>query len=741
MVIKKNNLYLFFFIILFLIVRFAVLATSPKPPYEDMLEEKYSGAMAKDLISGRFGIPPYEYHAHENTPGGKMIVNLLVTIPFFFLGPSLLALKIIPILFALGSFIAWYKCLEIYLNRQAAFIFSLLFIFPPPYLTKISLMCWGNHFESSFLTALTALFFFSIVDKEEYGSRISLDKKPRNFFFLGFSIGLGIYFALTYVVTLIPIIIAFLLLEKKTEQKKSLFIALTSFSAGIIPWLGYKVYQYLHFPTFKPIFSIVPYPELITRDLKLIIWKLFYLFSIKGFPRGFDFPKLFFLNLNIFSIIYYLIFIFSFFGICLTQKENFKGLSKRLISFAKEKNHFRFTLEFFFIIYFFAYILILLCTNFFPPKTLSLGVIRLFRFISPLFTAILIIITLGIYNMIKSHLKPISYLGEIFFIILLIIGLYSNFKLINLKNFGSLLIYKGYDYRSSLQMIWYKPFHEVNRRLKIMADADYRVTIGGSPSAYDILGGEIKMMAEDNIPKGIYLLKYFNPSYKFNISKAYIKSLAYNNVEMMEKILPLIKEVPGEYKPSCYESLGLSTSLFFFRQDELSSLKRERILSAVRKYFDGNESEKDYKKFFFRGIGKNVTIVFDKTGKRKNWDSVFERICIFEKLEYKDETECYFGAGEGIGELMGNLLKNELMDFQSIPYFSKKFFYRELNDYFYGLYTNMKQLPKPARREICEGINDFLKKEMGNLSALKYLDFSLCVESLQEQYGNITPAS
>src|SRR3972149_7742408 len=104
MILKKNNLYLFCFIILFLLVRVTVLITSPKPAYEDMLEEKYSGALAKDLISGRFGISPYEYHAHENTPGGKMIVNLLVTIPFFFLGPSLLALKIIPILFALGSF-------------------------------------------------------------------------------------------------------------------------------------------------------------------------------------------------------------------------------------------------------------------------------------------------------------------------------------------------------------------------------------------------------------------------------------------------------------------------------------------------------------------------------------------------------------------------------------------------------------------------------------------------------------
>ena len=711
MIIRKNNLYLLCFIILFLLVRFAVLATSPKPSYEDMLEEKYSGALAKDLISGRFGIPPYEYHAHENTPGGKMIVNLLVTIPFLLFGPSLLALKIIPILFALGSFIAWYKCLEIYLNRQAAFIFSLLFIFPPPYLTKISLICWGNHFESSFITALTALFFFSIVDKEEYGTRISFDKKPRNFFFLGFSIGLGIYFALTYVVTLIPIIIAFLLLEKKPEQKKNLFTALTSFSAGIIPWLGYKVYLYLHFSTFKPVFSIDPYPELITRDLKLIIWKLFYLFSLKGLPRGFDFPKLLFLNLNILSVIYYSIFIFSFLGICFAQKENLKGIANRLISFNKGRNHFCYNLEFFLIIYFFTYILILLCTNFFPPKTLSLGVIRLFRFISPLFTAILIIITLGIYNMIKFHLKPISYFGKIFFIILVIIGLYSNFKLINFKNSGSLLIYKGYDYRSSLQMIWHRPFPEVNRRLEIMADADYRATVGGSPSAYDILGDEIKMMAEDNIFKGISLLKDFNPSYRFNISKAYIRSLAYNNVEMMEKILPLIKEVPMEYKPSCYEGLGLSTSLFFFRQDNISSLKRENILSAVRKYFDENESEKGYKKFFFRGVGKNVTIVFDKAGKKKNWKSVFERMNIFEELDNKDETECYLGAGEGIGELMRNLLKNELLDFYSIPLFCRNFFYKELDNYLYGINKYLNQLPEQAKTEIFKGIDGQLKEE------------------------------
>jgi len=702
----KCNLYLLYFIILLVLIRLAVLVTSPKPVYEDMVEEKYNGSMARDLLSGRFGIPLYEYHSNENTPGGKMIVNLLVLIPFFFLGPSLLALKIIPIFFALGSFIVWYKFLAKNFNNKFTFIFSLLFIFPPPYITKISLLCWGNHFESSLFTALTALFFFNIIDKSANGSKICWDKNPISFFLLGLSIGAGIYFALTYTITLIPVVISFFLLEKKIEQRQNFFVALSSFLSGIIPCLVYKFYQYLAFPTNNPIFYIQPYPELITKDLKMIIWKLVYLLSSEGLPKAFDFPKLFFLNLNIFSTIYYLIFIISFLIIFINQKENFKLLLKKICFFLKTEKRFYLDLEFFLMIYFFAYILILLCTNFFPPKTLEAGVLRLYRFISPLFLTILIIIILGIYQLLESRLKLIHYTGKIFFIILLIIGLYSNLELINFNNFGLLSIYRGYDYNFSLEMIRNKPFPEVNRRLKIMADADLR-------RAYDILGNEIKTMAGNDILKGVSLIKSFNSTYSFNISKYYIRNLNYNNVEMMENTLPFFELLPNEYKPFCYEGLGLSTSLFFFKMDATSSLKRERILSVVQKYFTENKSEKEYRKFFFRGIGKNVTIVFDRARKKKNWDNVFARIRTFKSkgLKHEDENECYFGAGEGIGELVGHLFKYELIDFQSIPYFCRNFFYMELNDYLYGLYKNLKQLPEPMRKNINEGINDVLKKE------------------------------
>ena len=84
---------------------------------------------------------------------------------------------------------------------------------------------------------------------------------------------------------------------------------------------------------------------------------------------------------------------------------------------------------------------------------------------------------------------------------------------------------------------------------------------------------------------------------------------------------------------------------------------------------------------------------------------------IFKELDYKDRIECYLGAGEGIGELVGYLLKNELMDFHSIPLFCRDFFYKELDNYLYCISKYLNQLPEPAKEKIYKGIDNQLRKE------------------------------
>ncbi|HAH19368.1 MAG TPA: hypothetical protein DCL49_00510, partial [Candidatus Omnitrophica bacterium] len=131
---RKGLIILFFLIGLFLVFRLLVLLTYSNRLYEP--EELYRGTIAREIIHGPL-IPLWEYldFKVEYFPGGTLVVGILA-VPFFWLfGETYFSLKLVALLFALGTFVLWYLFLDKFFSRRIAVVTALIFIFCVPFYT------------------------------------------------------------------------------------------------------------------------------------------------------------------------------------------------------------------------------------------------------------------------------------------------------------------------------------------------------------------------------------------------------------------------------------------------------------------------------------------------------------------------------------------------------------------------------------------------------------------------------
>jgi len=115
--LRKDPLFITL-ITLFLLLRLLLLFFGIEPfTYR---EEFYRGTIAKELREG-LKFPFIEYRA-DDYQGGSLVVGSLA-VPFFFLfGPNLISLKLVGLLFSLGSFILLYYFCKRYFSQRTTMI-------------------------------------------------------------------------------------------------------------------------------------------------------------------------------------------------------------------------------------------------------------------------------------------------------------------------------------------------------------------------------------------------------------------------------------------------------------------------------------------------------------------------------------------------------------------------------------------------------------------------------------------
>jgi len=189
-------------------------------------EEIYNGRIAYRIINSGFDF-------NENMQflpfaGGTFIEALLIIPAFKLFGYNIFALKIVPILFITGALWMWRIYFRNNFSLLTANMMSLLMVFSPPYLMKISCVAWGNHLESVLLLS-TALVLMT----KSFGQK----RAGLWAFVLGLWSGFSIYFIMSYLVIIFAgsIVIGWRRLVCRFEYPWRLLGS--GFLIGMVPWL------------------------------------------------------------------------------------------------------------------------------------------------------------------------------------------------------------------------------------------------------------------------------------------------------------------------------------------------------------------------------------------------------------------------------------------------------------------------------------------------------------------------
>ncbi|MFN0242127.1 MAG: glycosyltransferase family 39 protein [Planctomycetota bacterium] len=176
-------------LIAYALVRGSILWTAFDSTAMPMYELFPMGTLA-ELV--RRGVSLPLSYLYDNA-AGQLLIGLL-TVPYFaILGPSYLALKLVPFTLGALTLVLVWSLLRKNFSPRAGALGAWLFALGPPTIVKYSLMNSGNHFENLFFTTLALVCFYRFHREPE---------RMRWLFLSGVTAGLALF---VFLGALIPI--------------------------------------------------------------------------------------------------------------------------------------------------------------------------------------------------------------------------------------------------------------------------------------------------------------------------------------------------------------------------------------------------------------------------------------------------------------------------------------------------------------------------------------------------------
>jgi len=611
---RRGKIILFFLIGLFLVFRLLVLLTYSNRLYEP--EELYRGTIAREIIHGPL-IPLWEYldFKVEYFPGGTLVVGILA-VPFFWLfGETYFSLKLVALLFALGTFVLWYLFLDKFFSRRIAVVTALIFIFCVPFYTMSSLITWGAHPEASFFTILSIFIFYHIF----FGGQ---KEKIRYFLALGLVSGFGVWFVQTYLVTVIFILAGWYAFDKSFFRGKGFFIFICGFLVGFSPSLYYAFFydQNVWGVNGRSLFS-----EVLAGDVGGIASKAVRLFG-SDLPNSFLFADFLKVPGGVLSYAYYFMFLFAgIFLLRICRKDILRlGASLMYPITLKEVKVFpeRTAREALILVYPLFFFLCYIFSNYSilpqpweDPRIWPhyIG----YRYMMPVMPFIPVI--LGIFSG-RIRGKKMS---AIFVFSVSALGLLGNLNIISLKNFGGFLSDRGYSYSIIGDKIglrikeglteYIAPFDRLSPNLReefyegLGSGIAWRLRDENPRKVIDIFETRIKKEYQSYLYRGwgglffsdypeessraLFIARGILAPYRPFFYEGFGRNMYF--LDDSQKGVSFLNKIEKEYRPYCYQGLGYSIGFEFrnnlLRQDQLS-----------------NEIDEDYRVFVREGMRKGM---------------------------------------------------------------------------------------------------------------------------------------
>ncbi|MCB9914262.1 MAG: hypothetical protein H6828_03810 [Planctomycetes bacterium] len=225
---KRPLLVFLLALVVYLAYRALVLATNfdavAIPVYELLF-----GNIGEVTRAGWVGPPLAQYY---DNCGGHLVVGLLSAPVFAAVGPSYLALKLIPLTLGAAALALLWRIARREFGTLAACLAVLCFAIGPPTLAKYSLLAKGNHFENLAFQLLALLAFYRVFDAAP-GSAA----RRRALWLFGGAAGFAVFFYFGSLILLALLGVTYLLVRGPRGLAADLVHLVPAFLIGLSPLL------------------------------------------------------------------------------------------------------------------------------------------------------------------------------------------------------------------------------------------------------------------------------------------------------------------------------------------------------------------------------------------------------------------------------------------------------------------------------------------------------------------------
>jgi|GEM_PF-3317285 hypothetical protein len=578
--------------VLFLAMRLLVLFSYLNRLYEP--EELYRGTITREIIKGPL-MSPWEYldYKVDYFPGGTLVVGILA-VPFFLLfGHTYISLKLVGLVFALGTFLLWYLFMDRFFNRRTAVITAAVFLLCMPFYTMTSFITWGSHPETNFFTILSIFIFCNIFLNARVKSGDNIFYTGyKNFFLLGLISGFGLWFVETSLIPLLFLLIFWFIFDRRVFLRKVFFIFCLGFITGFSPAIYYEL---VYKGNALAIRGQSLLSNILACNINGALPKALLLFS-HDLPNSFLFGNIFNLNGKIFSYLYYFIFLSAFAYLF--------WINRKIIFLSGKAAIYPITLkevkvapaavpsEVIILAYPVFFLSCFILSDYWilsPPweDPLLWPHYIGYRYLTPaipFFLAILGIFAGKMKNKILFSLTLLFVLG---------LGLLGNLNIISMKNFGKFFSYKGYSYNIIGDKIGFK----ISRGLGKYIAPFNKLPENEKIQFYEGLGTGIALRMEKSKPETVirFFEKEINAPYQPFLYRGWGSLFFANYPDRLRRALAAAKIIEPRYRPFFYEGFG--------RKVEFS-----KDVSKLPNYI--RAIELPYRQFYYKGFGFAVGLVF-----------------------------------------------------------------------------------------------------------------------------------